>query len=251
MKRNLLTLLSLVIFFVGCSEKEFDPADPKKSFGIAKEPYDDENYEIALTRLGEYKSRFPYSVYAVEAELLIANSYFSLSKFGEAAASYEQFVKLHPRHGLADFAQFRVGESYWQDAPEEVNREQDYAARSVAEWQKLLDRYPKSSYADKAKDLIAIGTRRIAESMEFIADFYCRKEVWQACAYTFIKLAETYPQFKDLVKKSYDKAADCFELLSSQKAEDKESDKNIYFKTMSAEEIRAKASEFRKKASSV
>ena len=56
-----------ILFLTACSEKEFDPNHPQKSFGIAKEPYDDENYEIALQRLGELKSRFPYSKFAAES----------------------------------------------------------------------------------------------------------------------------------------------------------------------------------------
>src|SRR4051812_28292124 len=85
------------LFLTGCAEKEFDPNNPEKSYGIAKEPYDDENYEIALQKLGEFKSRFPYSKFAAEAELLIANSQFELGHYTEAALAYEQFVKLHPK----------------------------------------------------------------------------------------------------------------------------------------------------------
>src|SRR6185312_11564391 len=154
---RLLFLLLLAGFLTSCAEKEFDPNNPEKSYSIAKEPYDDGNYEIALTKLGEFKSRFPYSKYATEAELLIANSQFELGHYTEAALAYEQFVKLHPRHPKADFAEFRVGESYWQDAPEEIDREQDYTLKAIKEWGKLLEKMPDSPYAKKAKELIAKG----------------------------------------------------------------------------------------------
>ncbi len=124
------------VLLTACTEKEFDPNDPAKSYGIAKEPYDDENYEIALTKLGEFKSRFPYSKYATEAELLIANSHYELSQYTEAALAYAQFVKLHPRHPQVDYAMFRIGESYWQDSPEEVDREQEYTLKAIEEWQR-------------------------------------------------------------------------------------------------------------------
>ena len=50
----LTSLLSAGLLFA-CTTKEFDPDNPKKSFVIAKEPYDDGNYEIAINKLGEFK----------------------------------------------------------------------------------------------------------------------------------------------------------------------------------------------------
>lgn len=243
--------LSLVSGLTACIDKEFDPNDPKKSFGIAKEPYDDENWEIAVTKLGEYKARFPYSVYAVEADLLLANAQFSLEHFPEAAAAYEQFVKLHPKHPKVDFAMFRVGEAYWSDAPEQIDREQDYASKAVIEWEKLVKKFPQSPYTEKAKEFIAKGKRRIAESLEFIADFYYKKEIYHSCAYTFTKLTTAFPEFNDLRKKAFERAAECFDELAKEKDEDPSSDKNIYFKSMTSEQIRARAAEYRKKATSV
>jgi outer membrane protein assembly factor BamD len=113
-----------------CVEKEFDPNDAKKSFGIAKEPFDEKHYEDAIKRLGEFKSRFPYSQFAAEAEILIADSHFQLEHFQEAASAYETFVKLHPKHNKVDYASYRVAESYWEDSPESPSREQEYCEKA-------------------------------------------------------------------------------------------------------------------------
>lgn len=239
-----------LLLFCACAEKEFDPADPQKSFGIAKEPYDDENYERAITRLGEFKSRFPYSQYAIEAELLVANSHFELGHFAEAAASYEQFVKLHPKHPKVDFAMYRVGECYWSDAPEDIDREQDYTNLAVEHWEKLVEKMPQSPYSEKARKFIAEGKRRMAESLAFIANFYCRQEIYHACAYRFIKLTEQYPQFADLQNEAYTKAAKALDKVADAKAADPSSDKNLYFKRYTAEQIRALANDYRKKVKS-
>lgn len=243
-KYLMIMILSVIIW--GCAEKEFDPNDPQKSFGIAKESYDNENYEISLTRLGEFKSRFPYSKYAVEAELLIANAHFELGHYTEAAMAYEQFVKLHPNHPQVDYALFRIGESYWQDAPEEIDREQEYTQKAVTEWSKLIARMPDSPYSKKAKVLIEQGHRRIAESILFVANFYCKQEIYPACAYRAIQLADEYPQFPDLRTEALQKAIGALEKVAKAKEADPESDKNLYFKTMSAPEIRARAANFKK-----
>jgi len=235
----------------GCSEKEFDPNDPKKSFGIAKEYYDDESWDMAITKLGEFKSRFPYSQYAVEAELLIANSHFELDQFIEAAAAYEQFAKLHPKHPKLDFAMFRVGESHWKDAPEEIDREQEYTIKAIEEWQKLVDRMPTSSWSEKAKGLIEQGKRRLAESSEFVSKFYCRREIYHACAFRYIKLAAEFSQFPDLKRNALSEAARALDILATQKEAAPDSDKNLYFKKYSPAALRAQAAELRRQLAEI
>lgn len=245
--RHLLGLVFVITAtFTGCVEKEFDPNDPEKSFAIAKEPYEDESYEIALTKLGEFKSRFPYSKYAVEAELMIANAHFELGQFTEAALAYEQFVKLHPKHPKADYAMFRIGESYWQDSPEEIDREQEYTLKAIDEWQKLIDRNPQSEYAVKARELIKQGQRRVADSIAFIFRFYCKQEIYHACAYRAIQLADEYAEFSDLRIEALEAAVLALGKVADAKAKDPESDKNLYFKSMTADEIRARAENFKR-----
>ncbi len=248
---SLMLLIGLIATLQGCSEKELDPTDPKKSFGIAKEEYDNGYYDQAITKLGEFKSRFPYSQYAVEAELLIANAHFELGQHIEAAVAYGQFAKLHPKHPKLDFALFRVGESYWKDTPEEVNREQEYTIKAIEEWQKLVDRMPTSPWSEKAKDLIGQGQRRLADSAAFVSAFYCKQEIWHACAWRWIRVAAKYSQFQDLKKRALDEASKALDLLAAEKEKDPTSDKNVYFRKYSPAALRAQADELRRQSSEI
>jgi len=247
LKKVLIFLLVTCFYQVSCEEKDL-AKDASKAYSVAKEPYDDGDYEIALTKLGEFKSRFPYSQYAIEAELLIANSHYELEAYEEAAAAYAQFVKLHPKHQKVAFAMFRVGESYWALSPEDIDREQEFTHKAVEEWEKLVARLPDSPEAKKAQKLIKEGNTRIAQSLEFIADFYCKQEIQYACAYRFIQIAKLYPEFKELRHKSLTKAADALEILAVEKKGDLKSDKNIYFNKLSPEEIKDLAVKLRREA---
>ena len=237
-------IFAMAVF--SCAEKEFDPNDPKKSYSIAKEPYDGGHFDEAIKRLGEYKSRFPYSQFATDAELLIADSQFQLDRFQEAAASYDTFVKLHPRHPKADFALYRVAESYWQDAPEAVSREQEYTLKAVAQWQDVIQKHPSSEYAAKSKDMLVKGHRRLAESIQFVARFYCRREIWHSCAFRYTQLLDRYPDQKDMTREALDQAALALEKVADAKEKDPASDKNLYHRTMTAQQIREKAANFRR-----
>lgn len=229
--------LFLAVLQPSCVEKSLDPNDPAKSFSYAREYYDDENYEIALNRLGEFKTRFPYSKFAVEAELLIANAHFELGQYPEASAAYAQFARLHPNHEKVDFAMFRMGQSYWEDAPEEIDREQEYTGLAIAEWQKLLESFPDSPYAAEARKNIAEGKKRIALSNEFVAAFYCKQEIWHACAYRYVQIFESYKNFPKLAKRAGSAAAEAFDKLAKLKREEPDSDKNLYFKSLTYEQL--------------
>jgi outer membrane protein assembly factor BamD len=234
------------MLLAGCSEKELDPNDPVKSFAIVKEPYDDENYEHAITRLGEFKSRFPYSRYASEAELLIANSQFELEQFSEAALSYEQFVKLHPKHPKTEFAMFRIGECYWEESSDNIDQEQEYTIKAIDSWKDLVVKVPQSSYAEKARKLIQKGQRRIADSIAFVVKFYCKQEIYHACAFRALQLADEYKVFPDLHRMAVKKAIESLEEVAKVKAKDPTSDKNLFLKNMSEQEIRARADQLRR-----
>ncbi len=136
---------------------------------------------------------------------------------------------------------FRIGEAYWEDAPEEVDREQEYTEKAVEEWRSLIDRMPDSDYSKKARELVKLGTRRIAESIEFITDFYCKQELYHACAYRAIQLADEYGEFSDLRVNALENAVFALNEVADAKEADPDSDKNLYFKTMTATEIRARS----------
>lgn len=241
------TLTLIFMFFTAitaCSQKDFNPSDPADVFAAAKEPYNDGLYDIAIQKLGEFTARFPYSKLTPEAELLIANSHFELASYAEAAVSYEQFIKLHPKHEKADFAMFRIGESFWTEAPDDIDREQDFTQKAVEEWERLIEAYPNSKYTTDAKQRVKAGLRRIAESFDFIAAYYCKRELYHACAYRSVQILEKYSDFKDLRKKSLKRAAKSFAKLAKEKSKDPESDSNIYLRSMSAEQLLKKSKEF-------
>ena len=235
---------------ISCATTDHDPENAKQSFDYAAEPYHDENYEIAINRLGEFRSRFPYSQYAVQAELYIANAQFEQGRYAEAAEAYEQFIKLHPKHKEVAFAMFRVGDSFWQEAPETVDREQDFTEKAIANWRGLTRKFPDSEHATKAKALIIKGEERIAKSHEFIAKFYCKQEIWHACAHRSLRLIDEFPTKKEMVREALARAANAFEkMLEEKKSDDKDS--NYFFKTYSTAQIREKAATLKKRAAAL
>ena len=82
----------------------------------------------------------------------------------------------------------------------------------------------------------------------FIASFYCKKEIWHACAYRYVNLADKAPtKFKDLTRKALLEASFAFEKLASGLNKEN-ADKNLYFRKMSKTELLKQAKALKQKA---
>ena len=178
---------------------------------------------------------------------MIADSHFKLKQYPEAAAVYDQFVRLHPTHPKVDFAQYRVGLCYWKEAPEEVDREQEFTAKAIEIWEEMIEMYPQSKYKAEAQTNVQLGLRRLAEADAFIAEFYCKRKKWSACAYRAISLIEKHKGYKDLVKKGALLGAKAFKQLADELDEGQmPKDANLFTRKMSAKDLRDKAAELEK-----
>jgi outer membrane protein assembly factor BamD len=245
--QNLKSLIFILIVHMltgGCTENKGDPNDPQAAYLSAKEAYDDENFEIAVSKLKEFRARFPYSNLATKAELEIADSHFRLEQYPEASAVYAEFIKLHPKHTEVDFAKFRIGLCNWNLAPENIDRDQEYTEKALVDFRELIKDFPQSKYTPEAKRNLEKGERRIAEALNFTGSFYCKQEIWHACAQSSMELIENWAKFKDLVKVASKRVAVSFENLADLKDKEPESDKNLFFKSMSSAEMRKKSALF-------
>ena len=246
-----LFILAFSSTYIACVEDMETSNDPQIAFTSAKEYYDDGSFDLAVQKLGEFKSRFPYSKYSTLAELFIANSNFELGNYEQAANDYKQFVKLHPKHEKAPFAMYRVGEAHWIDAPEKIDRDQDLTVSAITEWGALVDKFPDSQYATRAKSNIAIGKRRIAESNELVAAFYCKQEIYHACAFRSMQIVENHKEYKDIQKRSLLRISESMSEIAQEKHKNPDSDKNVFLKTMTEQQLLDSSAKFKKLAAEI
>lgn len=122
--------------------------------------------------ISEIRTRFPQSRYAALAELKQADIYFAQDMFAEAAAAYGVFVELYPNHSEAPYALYHRALSYYNDAPDEVARDQSPANDAAAAADSLVKRYPDSAFVEKSKELQKKARLKLAEKEAYVAHFY-------------------------------------------------------------------------------
>lgn len=146
---------------------------------------EEEDWIAAAKYFAFIKARFPYSKYAVLAELSLADAEFGAERYLQAIDGYKVFIKFHPTHDMVvnGYCAFRIGESYYRMLPDDFwllppAHEKDQSATMDAhrELSTFLEKYPKSPYVEKARKRLTVIDRRLAEHEMYVARFYWERD---------------------------------------------------------------------------
>lgn len=144
-----------------------------------EEAFQSEEYLGAQRYFGYIRTKFPYSRYAVKAELRIADCQFERGRHIEAIDSYQNFVRLHPTHEKVPYALYKVGMAYFEQIPSNFfllppAEEKDQgavkdAARALGDY---VSRFPDDENHADAKKVLDDVRRRLMAHERYVADFY-------------------------------------------------------------------------------
>lgn len=199
-KSRHLLLGALVIGILGalgaCSSAEKLDNDPAKLFERAQEDIDNDRYQFAVEKLRTVKNKFPYSRYSVLAKLRLADVYFLQESFGEAAAAYESFAELHPKHDKVPYALERVGESYYKDIPGNIARDLTSAQRSLEAYERFMKKFPTNARANEVLKKKTEVRNTLAEKQMYIGNWYLGQDQYLAALRRYKMVLEVYGDTK-------------------------------------------------------
>lgn len=181
-----LFVIALVSVLAACAGKSGTGAveysvSAQKNYEKGLKELDNKDWVAAAKYFGFIKSRFPFSKYAVLAELRLADAEFGAEQYIEAIDSYRLFIKFHPTHEMVanGYATFRIGESYYKQLPGDFwlfppsfEKDQSSTEDAANELKTFLDKYPDSPYRAKAKEILVKVGKRLADHEWYVARYY-------------------------------------------------------------------------------
>jgi len=150
-------------------------------------------YEKAAEDFKSLKEHYPYSKYAILADLKLGDAYFGALKYSEAALSYEEFVRLHPRNEVIPYVLYQVGMSHFLTFTS-VDRDPEETKTAMQAFEKVIQNSPQSEYAAKSKKQIAECKKRIISHMFSVAKHYYINERYSAAKTRLDTMIQQYPQ---------------------------------------------------------
>ena len=204
----MLAVASAVCGPAGCASGD-DVTKPITYSLTAKQNYEkglaelkDENFPEAQKYFQFVKQKFPFSKYAVLAELAIADTQFARGNYTEAVDSYKAFIRLHPTHEKVEngYAAYRVGQCYFKDMPDDIwilppsyEKDQSAVTDALRELSDFSRKYPDSKYVKQADGFRRQVLQRLVDHEVYVARFYLKSDHPNAAALRLEGALHRYP----------------------------------------------------------
>jgi outer membrane protein assembly factor BamD len=190
----LVVLLGLTAQFSSCtlfSNKE-ENRTARELAEDGMEAFRDKDYLEAIEAFEKLRDWYPFSQYALLAELKLGDAHYHRQEYEEAIFAYQEFENLHPKNEAVPYVVYQTGLCYF-DRIQTVDRDQTMAIESVRVFERLVSRYPDSPYAKKAQDHIRTCRKNMAEHELYVGNFYLKTKHYKGAQERFISVIRDYP----------------------------------------------------------
>ncbi len=161
------------------------------------------NYRTAVQYLERLDSLYPFGAYSHQAQLNLVYSYYKLNDLASGIAAADRFIRQNPRHTDLDYAYYMkglinfssetgFGKSLFSAPMSE--RDASTARQSFEDFAELIRLFPNSRYAKDAQQRMVYLRNRLAEYELHVANYYMKREAYQAAAARARYVVDHYPK---------------------------------------------------------
>ncbi len=189
-------------FETNLQDTEVDQKDTaRQNFEAAEAAFASRRFNEAIKYFELVKNKFPYSKYAVLAELRMADTHFEREKWLEAADAYRIFVRFHPRHEEVAYATWRIAVSHsraiennvaWLPFVDAQEKDQSSARDTIRACDDFLIRFADDPRAEEIRALRKTARGRLADVDLYAAHFYEERERWQGAIWRYQRVGEEF-----------------------------------------------------------
>lgn len=171
-------------------------------YAQARELLDSEDYQNAIKNYDTLISRYPFGLYAQQAQLDIAYAFYKDGEPDSSVAAADQFIKLYPRHEHVDYAYYVKGLANFDRGLnaldyllklDPADRDPRAAREALGYFGQLVRLYPKSIYAADSRQRMVYLRNNLARSDATIAGYYLQRHAYVAAANRAKYALENYP----------------------------------------------------------
>ncbi|HEX5056812.1 MAG TPA: outer membrane protein assembly factor BamD [Gammaproteobacteria bacterium] len=188
-----LSVLLLALALGGCGEKDPDVLtandDAKNLYKRAHASLENSRFEVAIQYFHILESRYPFSPYALQAQLELAYAYYRHNKPEETIAEADRFIRFNPTHENVDYAYYIKAMANYQ---QHISIFERWVPRDAADFNQkplfdsfndfmqLIRKFPNSRYAADSRLRMIYLKHKLAEHEIHVARYYVRRGAWVA-----------------------------------------------------------------------
>ena len=146
---------------------------------------------FAAKKFNEAETLFPQSVWAPNAALMAAYSYYIQDYYGDAIAELNRFKKVYPNHKNSDYVNYLIAISYYEQIVDE-KKDLQSIVKSKEYFELVLKRYPNTEYSNDAEFKIDYINDILAAKEMYVGRYYFQKKKWIPAINRFRTVLDDY-----------------------------------------------------------
>ncbi len=145
----------------------------------------------AAKKFTELGKQYPDSDWARKGQLMTTYAQYQAGSYDDAEQSAEHYIQLYPKTPDVAYAVYLEAQSYYSQVPD-ISRDQDRAARALALYQQIVEKFPKSEYVSDAKFKIQVMRDQLAGKEMSVGRFYLTRRNYTAAINRFRAVLSNY-----------------------------------------------------------
>jgi outer membrane protein assembly factor BamD len=166
--------------------------EPVNLASRAQQRMEADDYAEAAELWQQVRDQYPYSDLAQLATLRLGDAYYLNKKYVESFSAYKTFEQRYPLSDAIPYVLYQQGMTYYQQMMG-VDRDQTPAIMVIRVMGNLVNTYPESEYAARAKARIAEAQNNVAGHEFYVGEFYFKRKDYSAAMKRFMGLIEFAP----------------------------------------------------------
>lgn len=196
---RLAAILTVAVSVSACSifgEKDEDVAigpdiPAEKLYNEGLYYLNDGKFSTAAEKFEEVDKQHPYTDWARKSLVLQAYSHYSQGNYDDAITNARRYLALYPGTEDAAYAQYILAMSYYNEIPD-ISRDQQRTQRALAALQEIVDKYPKSEYAEPARQRIVVARDQLAGKEMDVGRYYLNQRNYIGAVNRFRTVVSDY-----------------------------------------------------------
>lgn len=165
------------------------PADRYYNEGLIK--IDKHDYESAAKDFATVQKQYPFGEWARKSLVMEVYSNYLAGSYVEASTAADRFNTLYPNSPDAAYVNYLAGQAMYGEMPD-VQRDQDRMIKAQKYYQTVVDKFPKSQYAEDARYKIQICRDQIAGHELDVGRYYLKRKNYTAAINRFREVLFKY-----------------------------------------------------------
>lgn len=191
--------LLIILAVGGCSLFKSDPPEARDASDVPVETLysrgidalGQENYSVAVKQFDLLEQTYPYSSFAVNAQLMQGYTEYKRSHYTDAIGVLDRFIQLHPAHRDIAYAYYLRALCYYEQIAD-IQRDQKLTRDAMVALQEVVTRFPDSSYGRDARLKIDLARDHLAGKEMEVGRYYERQKLYTAAIGRFQRVVDDY-----------------------------------------------------------